>query len=274
MNESSRSEMPVELLQQLGLKEYEAKSFVALSRVEHGTAKEISELSDIPRTRVYDAARVLESKGLVEVQHSSPKIFRAVTVDEAVKTLEAEYEDRFEMLRDRLQNLEPATKKDDEEVAQEVWTLRGDAAIASRTLTWIENAEQEILMVIGSKRVFSDELATALQAARERGVEVNLGTASEALEETIQSRLPEADVFVAGLEWLDGTAVPDDRTEISRLLLIDRSQILVSTYEDEGIDEQSTHEMGVYGAGFNNGIVTIVRRILATGLQAEPSLGN
>lgn len=42
----------IELLQQLGLKEYEARAFVALTRVEAGTAKDIAELSEVPRTRV------------------------------------------------------------------------------------------------------------------------------------------------------------------------------------------------------------------------------
>ena len=57
----------VEVLQQLGLKEYEAQCFVGLSRLSTGTAKQLSEITDVPRTRVYDAVRVLEAKGLVVV---------------------------------------------------------------------------------------------------------------------------------------------------------------------------------------------------------------
>ena len=73
----------IEVLQQLGLKEYEAKCFVGLSRLSTGTAKQISEITDVPRTRVYDAIRVLEAQGLVEIQHSSPQQFRAVPLAEA-----------------------------------------------------------------------------------------------------------------------------------------------------------------------------------------------
>ncbi|WP_436933513.1 TrmB family transcriptional regulator [Halovenus marina] len=99
MDDVSNQERAIELLQQLGLKEYEAKSFVALARREHGTAKDISETSEVPRTRVYDAVRVLESKGLVETQHSKPQVFRAVSIDEAVNTLQTEYVERAELLR-------------------------------------------------------------------------------------------------------------------------------------------------------------------------------
>ena len=52
MDEISDQGRSVELLHQLGLEEYEAKSFVALARRERGTAKEISDTSDVPRTRV------------------------------------------------------------------------------------------------------------------------------------------------------------------------------------------------------------------------------
>lgn len=73
----------IDLLQELGLKEYEARCFVALNQLPNGTAKEIREISDVPRTRVYDAIRVLESEGLVEVQQSSPQVYRAVEISEA-----------------------------------------------------------------------------------------------------------------------------------------------------------------------------------------------
>lgn len=63
----------VTLLEELGLKQYEARCFTALTQLSDATAKGISEISEVPRTRVYDAIRVLETQGLVEVQHSSPQ---------------------------------------------------------------------------------------------------------------------------------------------------------------------------------------------------------
>ena len=84
----------VTALQELGLKEYEAQCFVGLSRLSSGTAKQLSEITDVPRTRVYDAIRLLEAQGLVEVQHSSPQRFRAVPLEEATETLRDQYEAR------------------------------------------------------------------------------------------------------------------------------------------------------------------------------------
>src|SRR6056297_2612197 len=93
----------IDTLQQLGLNEYEAKCFVGLTRLSTGTAKQLSDITDVPRTRVYDAIRVLETAGLVEVQHSNPQQFRAVPIEEATETLRAQYDDRIDRLEAALE---------------------------------------------------------------------------------------------------------------------------------------------------------------------------
>jgi len=265
MNDVSNREQAIELLQKLGLKEYEAKSFVALSRRQSGTAKDISETSEVPRTRVYDAIRVLESKGLVETQHSNPQVFRAVSIDEAVNTLQSEYVKRTESLRTTLNGLEPIDGDDQTEATHEVWSISGNEGITSRTRQLIEGATEELLIVIGHRSVFTDQLADVLQSAKERGVSVVIGTVDEDLRTAVQDALPNAEVFVSGLDWLSHSPLPGDDTEISRLLLVDREAILVSSFTGARRDGRE-HEQGVFGRGFDNGLVAITRRLMATGL--------
>lgn len=273
MKDISNQEHAIELLQQLGLKEYEAKSFVALSRRERGTAKDISETSDVPRTRVYDAIRVLEAKGLVETQHSSPQVFRAVSIDEAADTLRAEYQDRADSLRRTLQTIEPVEDDSTTEVTHEVWALSGDSGITSRTQQLIDGADDELIIVIGHDGILTDRLIEHLQAARDRGVDVIVGAATEDLSDRIDGALPDVKVFVSGLEWLSRSAFPGDETEISRLLLADREAILVSSFTAAS-DDGRKHEQGVFGRGFDNGLVAIVRRLMATGLLGSDSSEN
>jgi len=268
MNNISNQEQSVELLQQLGLKEYEAKSFVALARRQSGTAKDISETSEVPRTRVYDAIRVLESKGLVETQHSNPQVFRAVSIDEAVNTLQSEYVERAESLRGALSGLEPAAEGDTEEATHEVWALSGNQGITGRTQQLIEGATDEVILVIGHGSILTDRLAQQLQAAQERSVNVIVGTADEDLQSTVRDVLPDIEVFVSGLDWLSRSPLPNDETEISRLLLVDREAILVSSFT-ESRSHGREHEQGVFGRGFHNGLVAIVRRLMATGLLLQ-----
>ncbi|QLG27545.1 TrmB family transcriptional regulator [Halorarum halophilum] len=280
MNELTNQQQAVELLQQLGLKEYEAKSFVALSRISGGTAKEISEISEVPRTRVYDAIRVLETKGLVEVQHSSPQQFRAVSIDEAAGTLRTEYEERTETLRETLGGIEPVTVEAESSTTHEVWSLSGESAIANRTTQLIDEADRELVLVVGHEGVLTDKLLDRILAAQERGVDIVIGTIAPGLQEVVEEALPDAEVFVSGLEWLSESSMASDDTEISRLLLVDRSTILVSsTHKDDAGNRMD--EQAVFGRGFDNGLVTIVRRLMATGLlpiddpaTPEPDTGS
>jgi len=263
MNDHSNQGKAIELLQQLGLKEYEAKCFVALSRLPQGTAKEISEISEVPRTRVYDATRVLETKGLIEIQHSNPQQFRAVSIDEAVETLRNEYDTRMDSLRETLRGVEPVALNGGAELTHEVWALTGAPAIRSRAHQLLEEAEEEIVLVVGDESAVEGGVFDSLRAAEQRDVSIVVGTVADEVRVSIQETLPDAEVFVSGLEWIRATGVNHDDTEIRLLLLVDRSTILVSSaHTDDGDGD----EQAVFGRGFDNGLVTIVRRLMATGL--------
>jgi len=263
MNELSNRDRAIELLQELGLKEYEAKSFVALTRLPHATAKEISDISEVPRTRVYDAVRVLESKGLVEIQHANPQQFRAVGIEEAAETLRTEFESRTNTLRETLDEIDPALEETGPDRTHEVWALTGTAATNSRTNQLLGEADSEIVLILGSESVVTDSLLGELHQAADRGVSLLVGAGTESLYDRLDGALPEAEVFVSGLEWLQGASLDDD-TEITRILLVDQSSIMVSTAHQNGRGEPG--EQAVFGRGFDNGLVTIVRRLMATGL--------
>jgi sugar-specific transcriptional regulator TrmB len=251
-------EEAISILQRLGLKEYEAKCFVGLTRFSSGTAKQLSEVTDVPRTRIYDSIRVLESQGLVEVQHTSPQQFRAVPLEEATETLREQYEDRISRLSEALRQadaLEPET----EEPVQEVWSMTGPEAIANRTEQLIDDATEEVVLVIGDPAILTDELVSHLNDVATR-VDLLIGAVSEELGTEIESAVPDAQTFLSGLDWLsDG--VTGNEVAIGRLMLVDRSTILVST-----LDATTTDEHAIFGGGFKNGLVVIARRLMAQGL--------
>lgn len=266
MDEQSEQKRATELLQQLGLTEYDARCFVALTRLPQGTAKEVSEVSEVPRTRVYDAVSVLETKGLVETKHTSPRQFRAVPVDEAVETLRAEYESRVAALREALSGVGTATA-DETAVTHEVWALSGDGGIAARCITMIEDADEEVMLVVTSEQTVDADLVEALAAAVDRGVSVVVGATTDGARSRVATALPGAEVFRSGLGWLEGAGTADDDTEIGRLTLVDRSAILMSTH-------RGGPERAVFGTGFENGLVVVVRRLLAAGLFATDGSGD
>jgi len=252
-------EEAIELLQQLGLKEYEARCFVGLARLDTGTAKKLSEMTEVPRTRVYDAIRMLEAQGLVEIQHSSPQQFRAVPLEEATETLRDQYEDRVDRLHDALDSVK-IVETDDDVPVQEIWSIIGRDAIENRTEQLIENATDEVVLVIGDDSLLTEELVDTLN---EIGTDVDLlvGALTESLQDEIRTAVPDAKTFVSGLEWLHGENSTVDDTAIGRLLLVDRSTILVSSILPDSKEEQA-----IFGVGFGNGLVVIARRLMAQGL--------
>ncbi|RDZ44836.1 TrmB family transcriptional regulator [Haloferax sp. Atlit-10N] len=259
MNMNDSLEEAIEVLQQLGLKEYEARCFVGLSRLHTGTAKRLSEMAEVPRTRVYDAIRVLEAQGLVEIQHSSPQQFRAVPLDEATETLRDQYEGRVERLHDALDTVE-MVEQDDETPVQQVWAMSGQDAIKNRTDQLIEDASEEVVLVIGDESLLTEDLVSSLNDVG-NGVDLLIGALTESLQDQIKTAVPDATTFISGLEWLQGEDATENETAIGRLLLIDRSTILVSSLMPDTKDEQA-----IFGEGFGNGLVVIARRLMAQGL--------
>ena len=254
-------EEAIEVLQQLGLKEYEARCFVGLSRLTSGTAKQLSEQTEVPRTRVYDAIRMLEAQGLVEIHHSSPQKFRAVSLSEATETLRDQYEARVDRLHDALNTIEVVEETDDSPV-QQIWAMTGREAIENRTTDLIRGATTEIVLVIGDEVLLTDDLVESLHDLS-NGVQVLVGAVSVDLEQTIHRKLPHATTFVTGLEWLESHNADEDEVGIGRLLLVDRSTILVSS-----IMPSTREEQAIFGEGFGNGLVVIARRLMAQGLIA------
>lgn len=67
-----------EHLVQLGLKEYEARVYIALVGLGEANVRRVHEVSGIPRPRVYDVLNALDRKGFVEIRQESPLLYRAV----------------------------------------------------------------------------------------------------------------------------------------------------------------------------------------------------
>jgi len=265
MTSNSDYEKAIEILQELGLREYEAESFVALTRTTSATAKDISTISDVPRTRVYDAVRVLESKGLVEVHHTSPQVFRAVSVDAAIDILRREYQSQTDRLQTILHRLEPIPLEEEPDVSQEVWSISGKKAIYSHINSLLNEADSEIVVLFGQEALMSDTVIQLLQDVSDTNVSLTIGITSEQTSDKLSSTLPDAEVFTSNLTWLD-ESYEDDSTAIGQILLVDRSKLLVSSY-DQNFKQQN--RQAIVGSGFSNGVVAIIRRLMLSGIQTD-----
>ncbi len=172
-------------LRDLGLSEYEARSYRSLLRTGPTTAKELSRTSDVPMGRIYDVLNSLEQYRLIRSQAASrPKKYVAVEADIALDRLLADkkqeldtraeqYEGIVETLLEEIDTTEP--------VNGQFWTAAvGAEETLELLLERIAAAEDELIYVAGSPasgvdlRSASDRVVTKLKAALERGVDIEL----------------------------------------------------------------------------------------------------
>ncbi|MFB6136818.1 MAG: TrmB family transcriptional regulator [Halobacteriaceae archaeon] len=257
-------------LQELGTSECEAECFVGLARMESATAKELSDLTGVPRTRVYDAVRTLEADGLVEIQHSSPQRYRAVPLDQAVGTLRDRYGEHLATLQSAVEAAEPVAP-DREEQVQEVWALSGRDAIANRTQQLLEDATDEVVLVLGDESLLTDDLEATLSELPP-SVDLLGGGESGPLADEVHDTVTAATTFVSGLDWITGSGAGEAETPevvLGRLLLVDRSTILASS-----IVPDTGEEHAVFTGGFGNGLIVILRRLMAQGVLYADDPGD
>lgn len=256
------------LLAELGLTQYEAKCFVALTRIPNGTAKEISRLADVPYSRVYDSVESLRAKGLVDLQpsdDSQAQRFQAVRTDVAVQTLREEYETRLDTVDDALHGL---AARPNEREQQGIWTISGPEHVARRGQILADEAESEIIVLVAATGVLNTACVDALASAAARGVTVIGGAESE----SARDQLREA---VSPFEPIDpdgiGPTFDGLSGSIGRIMLVDREAALVSTLDD-GTGTGVPTETAVWsrGGGPGSGIVTLTRELLLERIEPIP----
>ena len=185
-------------LRDLGLSEYEARSYRSLLETGPTTAKELSRASDVPMGRIYDVLNGLETKGLVRSQTAGrPKKYVAVESEAALDNLLAErtaeleqqisqYESIVDELADELDGSEP--------VEETFWTASvGSEAALDLLVERVRAADERVVMVAGAPAQGFDidevgaRVTAALEEALERGVRVSVLLTPEMVDS-----LPEA----------------------------------------------------------------------------------
>jgi DNA-binding MarR family transcriptional regulator len=244
-----------ESLQRLGLSQYEAKVFIALTRLGSGTAREVDRMTDVPRSQVYGAADDLEERGLVDVQQSNPKQYRAVGLEEARETLR----ERFEAEQDRaFAFLEEARAGADhrDEHQEGVWTVHGRENVSGRVQQIVAAAEDRVIYG-SSADLLDDGVAAAL---RERAGEAEVWVFSADGE--LEARFADSDVLVAPVpETMSG-----EKDSPGRLLAVDGETILLSVLGGEELPGVRK-ETAIWSS--DTGFATVLLQLLGSHL-GEP----
>lgn len=242
----------VEALKELGLTGYEAKVFIALQRLGSGGARDVAEVTDVPRPQVYSTAESLEDRGLIDVQQSDPIAYRPVGIDEAKAKLSARFERTRETAFDYIERVQREGREDEER--EEVWTVTGRETIDSRIKHLADQAERRISLGIPSESLLRDDVVDALGTAAERGVSVTIISRDVALAD----RFTDAE----GIDVVD-PAIEESEDVSGRLLVVDDATVLLSVLGGEDRPESSV-ETAIWSeeTGFARVLIRLIESYL------------
>jgi len=204
------------LLRDFAFSQYESACYLALLNQHPANGSQISKLSGIARSRIYDVLRGLGKKGVVfEVDKGQ---YVPLPFTELKKRLRSQFESNLSILDEQLSQLAAETS------TEYLLTLKGYAAVMNKARDIITTARRELYL-----RIFPgtwQQLSPALDQAMHRGVGVRFIAMGEVPRITdIQVVHPDAD----GLrERIGGESID---------IIADKAEALVGVFETGAPDQ-------------------------------------
>lgn len=261
------SERAEEILEELGLTEYEAKCFLGLMRASSATASELSKLCGVPRSRIYDVSDRLAESGFVEIETGETKRYRAVPIEMAINKFQREYQSLIAELEERLYGLEAPDHGGDD---GGVWTVHGRRNVRDRTRAVIDTADEELFLLVERDELLPESFLRRIEAARNRGVRIVVVTESADVRGLLADHVADC-TFLDGAGDVLGLPVQDGA--LGRIVMADRETVLVATLKSSDPDADSS-VMGIWGSGPENGFVAVLSQLLGSWIDNAPPLSS
>ena len=167
-----------ESLLALGLNKYEARVYLTLVAEGVSTAKNISDITNIPYGKVYEIINSLALKGFVISLPTKPMKCRAISPKEAIKTAKKNLANKLKKVEDVvLSEIEPLFTKSKEFVEPKgiFWILNGRSVLNKKMEDLIQNAKSHVHIYTsanGFKRLKA--IKPMLRNAKKRGISITI----------------------------------------------------------------------------------------------------
>lgn len=138
----------LERMQEYGLTEYEARTYMALQELEVATARDIANLSRVPRTKIYSVLDDLHEKQLAEIIPERPKKYEVVPFKDYLERFEEKYEQKLERIQEDKEELTKPPERSPNGMGEKAGSfnvLKGRKNVMNRTHEMIDRAEEEIV---------------------------------------------------------------------------------------------------------------------------------
>ena len=152
----------INLMKKFGFTEYETRVYTTLLQIGQATGYEVSKMSNVPRSKVYNTLETLYQKGFVQRSSGEQVLYCAMNVDDFVTTLK-------KTTQNDLLDLEGKLHKQEENVVEknEIWNINGYENVLAKIKNAISNANDSLFLQIWVEDI-DDELLEILQKAEKR----------------------------------------------------------------------------------------------------------
>ncbi len=229
----------LESLRGIGLNLYERNLYTAILIKKVATASELSELSRVPRARVYDVLESLEQKGFVVVQHGSPFKYVAVEPKEAFENLKSNIKKEAELTITRLEELKKSEimtdlvslyKKDLKMISPGSFNaiIKSEDKIKLQTKNLLSKAKKQVNILTSEKGIMDlKDHIRSFSKLKGKNVEINImGPITSRNRKQAMELLP-----YANLKHLEGVELP-----LGKLQIVDGEHVLMGLVNDAEIE--------------------------------------
>ncbi|MFX0186701.1 MAG: TrmB family transcriptional regulator [Candidatus Hodarchaeota archaeon] len=175
-----------ESLRAIGLTDYEISIYLTLISMGPMDARELSEASGVPYSRIYNILTQLEKDKMwiIKEEESRPSRYFAKSPDEALIIAKKQYNDNFDDHSNKIiHTLTPIYQSHDTPIKIALYIHRGRDVCLNRALSLIEMAKNSIYLV-STDSDFLEAFYDDIKKARARGViDLKLLVEDKALED-------------------------------------------------------------------------------------------
>ena len=235
----------IEKLKVFGLNSYEAKIWIALLSRGVSSAGELSDISNVPRSRSYDVLESLEKKGFIVMKIGKPIKYIAVPPNEVLERVKQKVKKdaddqakNLDTLKESpvLNELSSLHNKGVElvEPTDLTGSFRGRNRVYDQILLMLKESEETFTLVTTEEGLVrkADYLVRAFKKAHERGVSIKVAAPlSEKTSEVVELLSPYADV----------RNIKDIR---ARFAIADENEVTFLLFDDDQI--HPTYDVGVW----------------------------
>ncbi len=232
-------------IKDFGLNSYEAKIWTALLSRGVATAGELSDISNVPRSRSYDVLESLEKKGFIIMKVGKPIKYIAVPPQEVIERVKKRVNQDAEKTLDLMDEIKESDLLTEltslhtngiETVAPEDLTgsVKGQSNIYEHLNLMIKEAEKNIILITSEEGLVrkGESLLRTLKKAHERGVNIRIGAPLTKKNEDFAKSLS---------EYAEVRNVTNLK---ARFMIVDESQVAFMLTDDANV--HPSYDVGVW----------------------------